>query len=345
MTSFTFIDLFAGIGGFRCALTALGGQHLFANEWDKDSATTYKNWYGDHNVSTEDFRLILPSDVPKHDVLAAGFPCQPFSIAGVSKKNSLGRPHGFDDLEQGNLFEFLAKLMDTNRPSVFILENVKNLLSHDKKNTFKQIASRLDSIDYSWGYKVLSSETFVPQRRQRIFIVGFDKRVFGVNAIDNFAFPSYEGKPKKLKSILEKEPDPKYMLSDNLWQFLQAYKAKHSALGNGFGFKTFSAEDTARTISARYYKDGADILINQPGWKNPRKLTPKEALKLMGFTPKYASLFKETIKGNRGFPQVVSDAKTYKQCGNAVVPDVVESVMRQVVIAVEAMGGFPSTRH
>jgi DNA (cytosine-5)-methyltransferase 1 len=340
MSSFTFVDLFAGIGGFRCALTSLGGEHLFANEWDKDSATTYRKWYGDHNVSTEDFRNINPTSVPKHDVLAAGFPCQPFSIAGVSKKNSLGKPHGFEDKEQGNLFEFLAKFMSKNRPSVFILENVKNLLSHDKGNTFKEISRTLDDLGYSWSYSILSAETFVPQKRQRIFLVGFDKEVFGEKAIEHFSFPVYRGKAKTLNKILEKNPDTKYMLSDKLWAFLQAYKAKHAALGHGFGFKTFSAGDTARTMSARYYKDGADILINQPTWKNPRKLTPKEALKLMGFTSSYSALF----GFKRGFPQVVSDAKTYKQCGNAVVPQVVESVMIEVLETVSKLGGFPKSR-
>lgn len=334
---FDFIDLFAGIGGFRCGLEAVGGNHVFANEWDKHAATTYSEWYGSKNISTDDFRTInYSSEIPNHHIMAAGFPCQPFSIAGVSKKNSMGKAHGFEDEKQGNLFEHLALLIKEKRPQVFILENVKNLLSHDKKRTFQTISQILDDLEYSWDKTVLSSESFVPQRRERVFIVGFDRRVFGENAIDNFQFPDLKGPTVRLETILEKNPDSKYMLSDKLWAFLQGYKAKHESRGNGFGFKLFGPNETARTMSARYYKDGADILLTQSGWKNPRKLTPSEALKLMGFTKKYSALF----GFKRGFPQVASDSQTYRQCGNAVVPFVVEAVAQQVLLAVEKMGGF-----
>ncbi len=336
--TFDFIDLFAGIGGFRSALTKLGGTHLFSSEWDKSAANTYAHWYGRHNLNTDDLREFPIDSIPRHNLLAAGFPCQPFSIAGVSKKNSMNRPHGFDDAKQGNLFEHLAKIIDRKRPEAFILENVKNLQSHDGGNTWRQIEETLTGLDYVIDKAIVSSETLVPQRRQRIFIVGLDAKVFGAEALKDFKFPDLSGKPKVLKEILETDPDKKYMISENLWSFLQAYKEKHAAKGNGFGFKLFNGEDTARTMSARYYKDGADILIEQPGWENPRKLTPREALELMGFTKRYSKLF----GFQDGFPQIASDAQTYKQCGNAVVPQVVECVAEALLTRIAELGGFPN---
>jgi DNA (cytosine-5)-methyltransferase 1 len=337
MSEFTFIDLFAGIGGFRSALTAAGGTHVYANEWDKFARLTYSEWYGRESLDGSDIRMVDPNSIPSHNVLTAGFPCQPFSIAGVSKKNSLNRPHGFEDPDQGNLFFALARIIDAKRPEVFILENVKNLMSHDKGNTWQTISSILNSLGYKVFYKILSSETFVPQKRQRVFIVGFDSSKFDPQIIAPlFQFPSPNGPTVTLAKILSKSPEEKYMLSEKLWGYLQGYKAKHEEAGNGFGFKLFSADDVARTMSARYYKDGADILISESGWPRPRKLTPREALMLMGFDDRYAKLFGHEA----GFPIVVSDVQTYKQSGNAVVPQVVESVMMQVLMAVNAMGGF-----
>ena len=336
MARFDFIDLFAGIGGFRSALTALGGRHKFSSEWDKNASKTYGAWYGNNHLNTEDIRELPLSSIPDHDFLAAGFPCQPFSIAGVSKKNSMQLPHGFEDLKQGNLFERLAEIIEAKRPSVFLLENVKNLQSHDSGNTWREIERRLTALNYVIDKAVLSAETFVPQRRQRIFIVGIDALKFGKDALDEFEFPKLTGESKTLEEILEANPDPKYMISDNLWRFLQEYKEKHSAKGNGFGFKLFGPGDTARTMSARYYKDGADILINQPGWRNPRKLTPNEAFKLMGFTEKYSKLFGMS----NGFEQIASDSQTYKQCGNAVVPQVVEAVAEALLRHVDKLGGL-----
>jgi DNA (cytosine-5)-methyltransferase 1 len=339
--TFEFVDLFAGIGGFRLGLEANGGKHVFASEWDAKAAATYAAWFGDNDISTEDFRTLDYEKIPDHDFLTAGFPCQPFSIAGVSKKNSLNRSHGFDDLHQGNLFEFLAKFISVKRPPVFLLENVKNLLSHDGGNTWKTIQEILHGLDYVFDHQVLHAYSVVPQSRPRVYIVGFDKRVFGENALEKFSFPKFSAEKKKLESILDLKPSKKYMLTDNLWDYLQAYKLKHAAKGNGFGFKLFSGSETSGTLSARYYKDGAEILVKQRGWKNPRKLSPKEALLLMGFSSRFARM--------RGlgdeFPQIASDMQTYKQAGNAVVPEMVELISAQILTAVELLGGFPRRKN
>jgi DNA (cytosine-5)-methyltransferase 1 len=337
VSEFTFVDLFAGIGGFRSALTAAGGNHVYANEWNKFARLTYSEWYGSDSLDGSDIRLVDPNSIPSHNVLAAGFPCQPFSIAGVSKKNSLNRPHGFEDPDQGNLFFALARIIEAKRPEVFILENVKNLMSHDKGNTWQTISLTLKDLGYTVFCKVLSSESLVPQKRQRVFIVGFDSSKFDPEETEyHFQYPLLDGPALTLSKILSNSPDKKYMLSEKLWDYLQGYRRKHEEAGNGFGFKLFTGDDVARTISARYYKDGADILISETGWPRPRKLTPREALMLMGFDDRYARLFGH----DKGFPIVVSDVQAYKQSGNAVVPQVVQSVMEQVLIAVKAMGGF-----
>ena len=337
--TFTFIDLFAGIGGFRSALTALGGVHLYTNEYDVKAGETYKAWYGADHFDNRDIRSVEPECLPDNiDFLAAGFPCQPFSIAGVSKKNSLNRPHGFEDEKQGNLFFALEKIIETKRPRVFLLENVKNLKSHDSGNTWSVIESRLRSHNYVLSSQVLSAKSIVPQNRERIFIVGFDRFYFPENEVgQHFKFPDLANRPAvTLDTILETNPDKKYMLTPNLWKYLQGYKMKHAAKGNGFGYQTFGPKQTARTISARYYKDGADVLIEMPNWEAPRKLTPNEAKLLMGFTNKYASLFNH----QDGFPQVVSDSQSYKQFGNAVVPGLVELIVANMLEAIEKIGGF-----
>lgn len=327
---FKFIDLFAGIGGFRSAMTALGGECVFTSEWDKYAAKTYRAWYGDEHVYTADIRDINPAKcIPDHDVLCAGFPCQPFSLAGVSKKNSLGRLHGFDDLDQGNLFFSIMNVVDVKRPPVIILENVKNLRSHDGGNTWTIIRKCIKDRGYVVYDKVIDARAWVPQHRERIFIVCFDSELFGLSDQIGFQFPEEPvDEPPRLGKVLQKQmPDRKYMLSDKLWQYLQNYKAKHEAKGNGFGYSVFGPNDVARTISARYHKDGSEILIKQDGWKNPRRLTPEEAMKLMGFDQKYSRLFGH----EDGFPQVVSDTQAYRQFGNAVVPHVVEAVGKKVV--------------
>ena len=326
---FTFIDLFAGIGGFRSALTFLGGKCVFTNEWNKYALTTYKHWYGSDLINSDDIRTIDHNSIPSHDILCAGFPCQPFSLAGVSKKNALGRKHGFEDVEQGNLFDCIMKIVDVKRPSILFLENVKNLKSHDKGNTWKYIKTSIRDRGYEIFSKVLDSSHWVPQHRERIFIVCFDRSKFSDNRDINFAFPEPPtSREYNLLSILEKQPNKKYMLSDKLWNYLKDYAAKHRAKGNGFGYGLADKDGITRTMSARYYKDGAEILIRQDGWRNPRRLTPNEAKYLMGFDNKYALCFGH----ENGFPQIVSDTQAYKQFGNSVVPLVIEQIMQNIII-------------
>jgi DNA (cytosine-5)-methyltransferase 1 len=291
--SFTFVDLFAGIGGFRIGLTAVGGSAVFSNEWDKYAAKTYSSWFGPENLSTEDIRTLDPfKDIPNHDVLCGGFPCQPFSIAGVSKKNSLGRAHGFSDQEQGNLFFSICDIISAKRPKIVLLENVKNLTRHDSGKTWSVILESLDLLGYEVKTKIINASGWVPQNRRRVFIVCFDRLVFSEEMIGTFVFPEEPPRRIPLKAILERrDPDAKYMLTDNLWKYLQEYSKKHRRLGNGFGFRLVGPADVAGTLSARYYKDGAEILIDHAGWRNPRRLTPREAAKLMGFNQKYARMF------------------------------------------------------
>lgn len=311
---FTFIDLFAGIGGLRLGLESVGGQCLFSSEWDKFSQKTYTAWYGE--TPHGDINQIEINDIPDHDILAAGFPCQPFSIAGVSKKNSLGKAHGFEDPTQGTLFFHVAKIVETKRPPVLLLENVKNLKSHDKKRTWSVIKDKLESLNYVVFDKIIDAADYVPQHRERIFIVCFDKNVFGEKP--PFEYPVVENKKQpKLKDILEKKPPEKYTLTDHLWEYLQNYAKKHKAKGNGFGFGMADLNGITRTLSARYYKDGSEVLIPQGKKKNPRRLTPREAARLMGF-PDH-------------LPIVASDTQAYRQFGNAVVPLVAEAVAKQIV--------------
>jgi DNA (cytosine-5)-methyltransferase 1 len=333
LAAFTFIDLFAGIGGFRLGLGSAGGKAIFTNEWDSYAASTYKSWYGEEEISTSDLRELDPKkDIPNHDVLAAGFPCQPFSIAGVSKKNSLGRPHGFSDLQQGNLFFAICDIIASKKPKIVLLENVKNLMSHDKGKTWAVILESLDLLGYEVKHQVINAAGWVPQNRRRVFIVALNRKYFSRDVIDSFTFPHQPESKIKLGSILEKGiPDKKYMLTDNLWKYLQNYAAGHKAKGNGFGYKLYGPEDTTGTLSARYYKDGAEILIRQPGWKNPRRLTPKEAARLMGFNNQMA----KTQGFNRGFPQVVSDMQSYKQFGNSVCPLVVAEIAIELARALK----------
>jgi DNA (cytosine-5)-methyltransferase 1 len=310
---FTFIDLFAGIGGFRMPLDQVGGTCLFSSEIDKYSQRTYNAWFGE--MPEGDITKIDIGDIPDHDILAAGFPCQPFSIAGVSKKNSLGKAHGFNCEIQGTLFFNIASIIELKRPPVVLLENVKNLKSHDGGRTWKVIKETLEALEYIVFSKVIDAADYVPQHRERIYIVCFDKHVFGENP--PFEFPQNpEGKRPKLIDILETNPDPKYTLSDHLWNYLQEYAKRHREKGNGFGFGLADLQGITRTLSARYYKDGSEILVPQKR-KNPRRLTPRECARLMGFSDKY--------------PIVVSDTQAYRQFGNAIVPKVSEAVIKQVV--------------
>ena len=326
-SAFRFIDLFAGIGGFHIGMAANGGECVFTSEWDKWASTTYKAWFGTSQVRSDDVRdLDFSAEIPDHDILCAGFPCQPFSIAGVSKKNSLGRAHGFDDVRQGNLFFAICAIVEAKRPPVLLLENVKNLRSHDGGNTFRVIQEHIDDLGYEMHSQVIDAQAWVPQHRERIFMVCFDREAFSPEEIASFRFPRPPAIGPNLGLILEEEPDPKYMLTDRLWAYLQMYAEKHQAKGNGFGFGLVGPDDVTRTMSARYYKDGSEILISHPGWRNPRRLTIVEASRLMGFNPKYAKRFGHS----GGFPQVVSDTQAYKQFGNSVAPPVVEAVGRSI---------------
>lgn len=312
---FTFIDLFSGIGGLRRGFDSIGGHCVFSCEWDKYSRDTYARNYPvnhDFGVDVRDYSKD-PARVPRHDVLLAGFPCQPFSLAGVSKKNALGRPHGFLCDTQGTLFFDLAQIIAHHRPAAFLLENVKNLESHDGGKTFATIINVLkNELKYDVHTRVISSEPWVPQKRERIFIVGFrNKSEF---SFDDLNVPTTN---PKLGSILDDEVDPKYTLTPHLWTYLQDYRRKHELAGNGFGFSVFGPNDVARTLSARYYKDGSEILIEQKGTR-PRRLTPRECARLMGFDR----------PGQSSFEIKVSDTQAYRQFGNAVVVPVVEAVAR-----------------
>jgi DNA (cytosine-5)-methyltransferase 1 len=305
---FSFIDLFAGIGGMRIAFNDAGGRCVYSNEWNKYSQQTYYANFGEQPDG--DITKVNAKDIPDHDILVAGFPCQPFSIAGVSKKNSLGRATGFEDKTQGTLFFDVCRILNTKRPKAFLLENVKNLCSHDNGKTFRIIQESLNELDYKIFYKVLDGRNFVPQHRERIMIVGFDKRRYGEDV--NFEFNIKPVSPKPIiRDILEKNVDEKYTLSNKLWTFLQNYAAKHKAAGNGFGYGIAPKNGISRTLSARYYKDGSEVLIEQKG-KNPRRLTPRECARLQGFP----DIFKIPV----------SDTQAYRQFGNSVVVPLIENV-------------------
>ena len=313
---FTFIDLFAGMGGFRLAMQAQGGKCVFSSEWNKYAQKTYEANFGDipyGDITKEEIKAKIPE---YFDVLCAGFPCQPFSIAGVSKKKSLGRETGFKDKTQGTLFFDVADIISRHRPKAFFLENVKNLVSHDKGNTFRVIRETLEELDYSIHYRVMDGQEYVPQHRERIMIVGFDKKVF--HGAEHFEFPGTTGARHRLSDILEELPDEKYTLSDKLWNYLRNYAAKHQEKGNGFGFGMASLDGVTRTLSARYYKDGSEILVPQGDGLNPRRLTPHECASLMGYPRNYRL-------------DVVSDVQAYRQCGNSVVVPLITAVAQNII--------------
>jgi DNA (cytosine-5)-methyltransferase 1 len=336
-TRFNFIDLFAGIGGIRKGFDAIGGHCVFTSEWNKFAQETYTANFRDNHPPHGDITQIPTGEIPDHDVLLAGFPCQPFSIAGVSKKNSLGRQHGFLDETQGTLFFDVARIIKAKRPAAFLLENVKNLTSHDKGRTFAVILKSLtEELGYTIWHKVIDAQHFVPQHRERIVIVGFRENV-------PFSWDDLQLPPKgsvRLSSILHPEngseraeapytlgPDAKvngkYTLTDKLWQYLQGYADKHKAAGNGFGFGLVTPDDVARTLSARYYKDGSEILVSQGKRSNPRRLTPRECARLMGY--------------GDDFRIPVSDTQAYKQFGNSVAVPVFEAVARVMQPHIQAL--------
>lgn len=313
--NFTFVDLFAGMGGFRIAMQEQGGKCVFSSEWNKYAQKTYFVNFGEMpfgDITKDATKRYIPK---KFDVLCAGFPCQPFSIAGVSKKKSLGRETGFKDKTQGTLFFDVADIINRHRPKAFYLENVKNLTSHDKGNTFRIIKETLEELDYSIHYQVMDGQTYVPQHRERIMIVGFDKKLF--HGKEQFSFPEQHQSNRSIKEILDPEVPSKYTLSDHLWSYLQAYAEKHKAKGNGFGFGLVDVNGISRTLSARYYKDGSEILIPQGEGRNPRKLSPRECARLMGYPDKYRL-------------DQVSDVQAYRQCGNSVVVPLITAVSEQI---------------
>lgn len=314
---FTFIDLFAGMGGFRIAMQEQGGKCVFSSEWNKYAQKTYFANFGEMpfgDITKDSTKSYIPK---KFDVLCAGFPCQPFSIAGVSKKKSLGRETGFKDKTQGTLFFDVADIISRHRPKAFYLENVKNLTSHDRGNTFRIIKETLEELDYSLHYQVMDGQAYVPQHRERIMIVGFDRKRF--HGKEQFAFPEQQQSSKAIKDILDPHVDPKYTLSDHLWEYLQAYAEKHKAKGNGFGYGLVDINGISRTLSARYYKDGSEILIPQSDGRNPRKLSPRECARLMGYPDIYRL-------------DQVSDVQAYRQCGNSVVVPLITAVSKQISI-------------
>ncbi|MCL4242946.1 MAG: DNA (cytosine-5-)-methyltransferase [Dehalococcoidia bacterium] len=307
---FTFIDLFAGIGGMRIGFEEAGGRSVFSSEWDRWAQATYELNFGEKPRG--DIRKVNEHTIPDHDVLVAGFPCQPFSIAGVSKKNALDRPHGFLDETQGTLFFDIERILRAKKPRAVVLENVRNLISHDKGRTFETIRRHLRAAGYLENWQLVSARPFVPQSRTRIFIVA-------LRAGPKFVFPptlTHEDRYPVLADVLDTEVPKKYTLTDHLWAYLQRYAEKHRAAGNGFGFGLSSPDGIARTLSARYYKDGSEILIHQEG-RNPRRLTPEECRRLMKF-PDW-------------FKIEVSDTQAYKQFGNSVVVPVVQRIAEALV--------------
>lgn len=317
--NFSFIDLFAGIGGMRLAFDNAGGHCVYSNEWNKYSQQTYFANFGEQPDG--DITQVNENDIPDHDILVAGFPCQPFSIAGVSKKNSLGRETGFADKTQGTLFFDVCRILKRKRPKAFLLENVKNLCSHDKGRTFQVIKESLDELNYKIFYAVIDGQMYVPQHRERIIIVGFNRDLYGDDI--EFEFNLTEKNPKPMmRDILDDVVADKYTLSDKLWTYLQNYAAKHKAAGNGFGYGIAPLDGISRTISARYYKDGSEILIAQEG-KNPRRLTPRECARLQGFP--------------ESFKIPVSDTQAYRQFGNSVVVPLIENIAKLMVEKLEAM--------
>ena len=326
--SFSFIDLFAGIGGLRRAMEGAGGRCVFTSEWDRFAQQTYHANFPDNRPIAGDIREVDPEDIPDHDVLVAGFPCQPFSIAGVSKKNALGRAHGFLDETQGTLFFDVLRILMHHRPAAFMLENVKNLKSHDKGRTFEVIRRALtEELGYTLHTQIIDAANFVPQHRERIVMVGF--REATDFSFEELNLPGRQG--RGMRDILHPEngteapeghytvgPDAKvsdkYTLTDKLWAYLQDYAAKHRAKGNGFGFGLVDGDSIARTLSARYYKDGSEILVSRGEGRNPRRLTPRECARLMGF--------------DDSFRIPVSDTQAYKQFGNSVAVPVFAEVAR-----------------
>lgn len=305
------IDLFCGIGGTRLGFYQTNAVNIvFSSEWDKFAQKTYKANYGE--MPEGDITKIDEKDVPDHHILVGGFPCVAFSQAGLKR--------GFEDT-RGTLFFDIARILKEKRPETFLLENVKNLLTHDKGRTFEVIKQTLQDLNYEVYYKILAARDFgVPQNRERIYIVGFNKD--RVQNWQDFAFPTPPMIETRVGDILEKAVDDKYTISDKLWQGHQRRKIDNKASGKGFGYSLFNEDSPyTNTISARYYKDGSEILIEQKG-KNPRKITPREASRLQGFP--------------QDFIIPVSDAQAYKQFGNSVAVPVIHAIAQNIIAVLDA---------
>lgn len=325
-----FIDLFAGIGGMRLGFEEYG-DCVFTSEWNRYAQQTYKANFSENEQLVGDIIGYPAHEIPDHEVLLAGFPCQPFSIAGVSKKNALGRPHGFACEAQGTLFFEIAEILRVKQPAAFVLENVKNLAGHDGGRTFTVIRETLQSLGYNIFTKIIDAQSYVPQHRERIFIVGFktnsefawDLRPPTVTPVLADILHREDGSEQLDQKYLNSHGKvlPKYTLSRHLWTYLQAYAEKHRAKGNGFGFGLVGPESVARTLSARYYKDGSEILVSRGKRSIPRRLTPRECARLMGFPDTFV------------IP--VSDTQAYKQFGNSVVVPVVRDIARLVCGSLE----------
>lgn len=354
--SFSFIDLFAGIGGIRIAFENVGGKCVFSSEYDRFSQLTYEAFFKNKPDFSEfqndpevgmidplgDITKFPPHKVPDHDILTGGFPCQPFSLAGVSKKQSLGRPHGFDDPTQGTLFFNIKKIIEVKKPKAFLLENVKNLLSHDQGRTFKTIFTTLTGLGYEVCYRVIDAAGWVPQHRERIYLVGFRKADCPLaDTEQHWEISREEFQPlldglqpsvpaRYISEILQEKVDPRYTLGDGTWNTLKRHKKKHLDKGQGFGYGliTNPEQQIARTLSARYHKDGAEILIHQGKGKNPRRLTPLECCRLMGFPEDKQCFFDPSISDCL---QPVSDTQAYRQFGNSVAVPVVSAIAQIMV--------------
>ncbi|MCC6761237.1 MAG: DNA cytosine methyltransferase [Chitinophagaceae bacterium] len=307
---FTFIDLFAGIGGFRIAMQELNGLCVFSSEWDLAAQETYRRNFGERpfgDITKQEVKRHIPKEF---DILCAGFPCQPFSRAGVSARNFLGKEHGFEDKIQGNLFFDIIEIVEKHRPKVLFLENVKNLKSHDGGNTLATIKSMIENLGYSFNFKVINSQTLVPQRRERSFIVCFRNRS------KTFEFPDFSGEPLKLSTILEQSVPDSFTISDALWDGHIRRSKRNKERGTGFTVGLADLNKPSNTIVARYYKDGKECLIPQDG-KNPRMLTPKECSRLQGF-PDSFQIHK-------------SKKQAYHQFGNSVAVPVIKKIAKEIL--------------
>lgn len=341
---FTFIDLFAGIGGFRVAMEAAGGRCVMTSEADRWARRTYETFFGESQALVGDIREVDPRTVPEHDILCGGFPCQPFSSGGLATKAQLGQAHGFDDPAQGTLFFNIKEILRLKQPRGFVLENVRNLKSHDRGRTWKVIERALEEVGYVITERILDSSTVVPQHRERVFIVGLRRDIFHESQTNREFWNDVEGELRveadrqrdrygvarnapwpTVGAILQpvRQVDPRFILTPRMWAWLRAHRAKHEGKGHGFGYSVVtSASKRTRTLSARYHKDGSEALVSQAGLPRPRRLTPLECLRLQGFPEEFETWF------DGSSAQPVSDTQAYRQFGNAVTVPVAAALAR-----------------